>query len=384
MKKIVKLIAINIVVVLGLLLMLNLGAVLIYQSCQEYNRLAGKLSRKAVDHRAGLPNYDSIEWSRTHFAEFSELPTEYRSFVGWRRLPYHGKTINIDSEGIRITPQHPLANNSSPLVVFLGGSTMWGTGVSDDTTIPAFFAAKSGGKYRVLNLGESAYNAFQVFLSLQLAMMQGLRPDIVVSYDGVNERDGLFSDSRVLSHRRENQIRDAMKGKDRTDKSTALSFRQFFLNPLQSFVGIYKEKYSGNEPESEQLKLYDLNYERVKQVARRLLESWLATKRLSSSYDAKFIAVLQPNAGVGNPFLNHLTLPSDQLAALDAYRSLYPEIMRLLHTQEHRQLLDNVVDLTHAFDLDEYIYIDYCHVSPNGNKIIAQELLNKVNEIAGN
>jgi len=97
----------------------------------------------------------------------------------------------------------------------LGGSTMWGTGVNDANTIPALFAKIAQGRYRTINLGESAYNAFQSFLFLKLQIINGLNPDIVVSYDGVNDAYSLKSGQRPFSHQREDQIRTLMKGKDR-------------------------------------------------------------------------------------------------------------------------------------------------------------------------
>ena len=54
-----------------------------------------------------------------------------------------------------MTPQSEFATAKSPLVVFLGGSTMWGTGVDDANTIPALFAKIAEGRYRAMNLGEA-------------------------------------------------------------------------------------------------------------------------------------------------------------------------------------------------------------------------------------
>ena len=30
------------------------------------------------------------------------------------------------------------------------------------------------------------------------------------------------------------------------------------------------------------------------------------------------------------------------------------------------------IDMSGAMDLDEYLYVDICHLSPNGNRIIAE------------
>ena len=57
------------------------------------------------DARGRLPNYADDPWAPTHFREFAALDTEYRSYYGWRRLPFAGETITIDGNGIRRTVQ---------------------------------------------------------------------------------------------------------------------------------------------------------------------------------------------------------------------------------------------------------------------------------------
>ncbi len=361
--KVLKLVVVNILVLMGLLIVLNFAAILIFQG-----RLFIKHSiiKDSIDKRARLPNYKNIDWACKHFKEFKELQSEYRSYIGWRRLPCKGETININEQGIRNTPQSELATEKSPLVVFLGGSTMWGTGSDDNNTIPALFAKIAQGGYRTMNLGEAGYNAFQGYLSLQLQIIDGLRPNVVVCYGGVNDAS-FRSEQRPFSHSRENQIRAVMKGQDR-DKEDVLSFRHFFLNPLKSFIN----KFIVNKKPK-----YDFSQERAEQVAKVLLESWLLTRDLAEKHGANFIAILQPNAAIGKPYLEHLKkLDTDRLKG---YSHLYPAVLKLLQNPKYQELSNNVIVLTDAFDQKECIYIDECHVSPNGNKIIAKKIYNHIN-----
>ena len=367
-KKLLKLIAINIVVLIGLLIALNFLAILIYQG----SIITKPLNKIRSDIRGGLPNYKNIDWAHKHFEEFKELPTDYRSYIGWRRLPYKGETISIDEQGIRNTPQSALATEKSPLVVFLGGSTMWGTGANDANTIPALFAKIAQGRYRTMNLGESGYNAFQGYLFLKLQIINGLAPDIVVSYDGVNDGCSLKSGLRPFGHQREDQIRNAMKGKDRKNEEI-LSFNHFFLSPLKSFISEFKKTTFKVE--------YDLSQERIEQTAKALLESWLSTKDLAEKHGADFVAVLQPNAAIGKPYLEYLKLDENEIKL---YKLFYPAVLKLLQTPKYQKLSNNVIVLTDAFDRKEYIYIDSSHVSPNGNKIIATKIYNHINNSINN
>jgi hypothetical protein len=49
---------------------------------------------------------------------------------------------------------------------------------------------------------------------------------------------------------------------------------------------------------------------------------------------------------------------------------VYPFVREI----QARENLDWIHDLTDAFDVEEYIYIDGCHVNGRGNQIIAQKI----------
>ena len=60
----------------------------------------------------------------------------YYPYVGWRRAPFKGTTIEIDQNGIRVTPGADCSAKSFKVFTF-GESSMWGTGSPDWGTIPA-------------------------------------------------------------------------------------------------------------------------------------------------------------------------------------------------------------------------------------------------------
>ena len=245
---------------------------------------------------------------------------------------------------------------------------MWGTGSTDQDTIPAQFAVVSDGAYRSINLGESSYNAYQGFLFLHQQLMTGLRPQVVVSYDGINN---LYWDERsFLMNGREQQIRDAVKDQDRLHRdygSRALSFEHFFWNPLRVFVNRAKRR-----SQDTAVQPVEVRPQKHREAAVELLESWLATKMLADAYGADFVPVLQPHIYVGKASTDHL--PRAVAEASGAALRYYPYVFRLLEESRYRILKDTFLDLTDAFDGEENIYIDCCHVSPNGNAIIARRI----------
>lgn len=361
---------------------LNITAIVVYQGYQVYKNVINidnsdnlaALNIDKSDNLAALPNYENIDWAYKYFQELGEQKAEYRSYIGWRSLAYQGDTININKQGIRITPQSEFASKESPLVVFLGGSTMWGFGADDKNTIPALFSKISDGQFRTLNLGDGAYRAFQGYIFLTMQINEGLKPDIVISYDGYNEGwIGFRSEQEATSHDRESQIRSLMKGQDSLDKHD-LSFRDFFLGPITAFITKLKLTYVYRYKEDKDDFMYDLSQERTERVARALLDSWMLTKVLAEQNGALFVCVLQPNAAVGHPNLEHLKIDSKSLEPyLNQY--LYPMVLKLLQHPDYKELSNYFIDLSGIFEGNERIYIDYYgHVSPNGNKIVAKIL----------
>jgi lysophospholipase L1-like esterase len=115
------------------------------------------------------------------------------SYVYYRRTPFTGRHINVDSVGWRFTPQFRMdAGTPARSIFLLGGSTMWGTGARDSATIPSALARLLASDpalpaARVVNMGESGYVSTQAILALQLELRKGNVPDLVIMYDGVND-----------------------------------------------------------------------------------------------------------------------------------------------------------------------------------------------------
>jgi hypothetical protein len=393
MKNIAKVIGVNVLVLIVFLQVINLSSVVIYQAYRMYRTQdsSGDSSRDSSrDPRGLLPYYRNIKWAQKHFEENREVFAEYKSYIGWRKLPYKGETINIDERGIRMTTQHDFATQESPLVVFLGGSTMWGSGANDSNTIPSLFTQLSQGKYRALNLGDQSYRAMQSYLFLFLQINKGLKPDIVVSYDGMNEGMGFMPQLlEASSHRREYQIREALR-REKQQKQPLLwqplSFRSFFLGPLESIATKIKNKLAGAAP-YERISFFhaqdfEVSDERIEQSGRALLDSWMATKRLAENNGSLYVAILQPIAAIGQPNLEHLRehLIERYPRNIDNYKYLYSTIKQLLLSQKYKELADHVIDYSDAYDVDEHIYIDECHVTPKGNSIIAEKVLEYINQ----
>ena len=217
-KSIIRTLLINIGLFIGFMILLNFLIITGWETRRFVNYVKvdvlGKKTER-VDPRALLPNYKNVSWAKEYFSDFNTLKDDhYKSYIGWRKTAFTSTYINIDSAGNRVTPQTTREIDSVTKVVFLGGSTMWGTGAPDDSTIPALFAKAGIKGYKAENFGESGYRAMQSYIYLLLKFNEGLKADWVVSYDGVNEAVGFLDDNDGVSTycRKQNATKTKTKG----------------------------------------------------------------------------------------------------------------------------------------------------------------------------
>lgn len=157
--------------------------------CFIHDRTARRTADVAADYV--VTGLRSREWGPQLLEDInnkqaSPFVVQYRPFVDFRVKPYRSKTVNIDAEGIRRTPQDPTA--TTKVAFAMGGSTMFGSGVPDEGTIPAYLARRLPG-YRVVNYGSGWWTSSQSVVQLIVALHEGKRPNLVIFYDGINDTE---------------------------------------------------------------------------------------------------------------------------------------------------------------------------------------------------
>jgi lysophospholipase L1-like esterase len=303
------------------------------------------------------PTYsnDDAAWLESYKVEMTRLKTVYKSFIGWRTDAAAGETINIQGPYLqRKTVNAESAGEKK--AYFFGGSTMWGMGANDAGTIPSQFSAITA--MRAENFGELAYTAHQNLALLIQLLQAGHRPDLVVFYDGVNDvahkcRIELGPDS----HEREYSFSNTLRRSTRTD-----SFSYYFA-PLIAFGEKANNEISrGLKRRTEE---YDCNNNPAKAeaIADRLIQDWQFAKQLVESRGGKFVGILQPVA-----YFSQTRTPNSQKEFEPSFRAVYPMI------REKMRAAGEFHDLVSVFDIDEYIYNDFCHVAPKGNRLVAQKI----------
>ena len=130
-------------------------------------------------------------WMDRLIAEEQESANlRWKPYVYFRRQPFHGAFLNVDSLGHRRTVQDA-APAPARQVFFFGGSTMFGTFQRDSGTIPSAVARDLRGRgvsdAWLTNFGETGYVLTQEVIELLLQLRSGARPSAVVFYDGIND-----------------------------------------------------------------------------------------------------------------------------------------------------------------------------------------------------
>jgi hypothetical protein len=113
----------------------------------------------------------------------------FSQYVGNEWSNYESEFVNI-ADGRRRTWRPSGCSGDELLVWMFGGSTLFGMYHDDDHTIPselARAAAAEGLNLRVENWGVPGDVAWQESRRLQRALASGVRPDVVVFYDGWND-----------------------------------------------------------------------------------------------------------------------------------------------------------------------------------------------------
>ena len=153
--------------------------------------------RPAAETRHEADTYAGAAWARPYWQEFATSSRmRWEPYTYWRRMPFTGRHVNVDSAGLRASWRPPPSTARPFRIWFFGGSTLWGTGARDAHTIPSEVArlltARAGRPVEAVNFGESGYVSGQEVVALQRALVAGGRPDAVVFYDGVNDSFAAF------------------------------------------------------------------------------------------------------------------------------------------------------------------------------------------------
>jgi hypothetical protein len=327
-------------------------------------------------HSDALGGTDTL-WLKEFVDEFCRSYTaRWTSYLYFRREPFSGRHINVDSAGRRSTPQFGADGGDgqrNPAVFLLGGSTMWGTGARDSSTIPAALArliASNPGErqVRVVNMGESGYVSTQSLIALELELRRGNVPDGVILYDGINDVFAAYQNNEAGLPQNEQNRATEFNLLQRGGRMLGLGIDDLWKRTVTAgVVGAVRDLILGPPPEpaatsqdrlaADVVRLYRGNLEILDALSRhygfRYRAYWqpvVFSKRDPSSYELK------------------------QSEKMEHVRQLYLEVYRRISTDSTLRSNPNFHNLSGIFDGIGPVYLDFCHVTERANVIIAAQI----------
>jgi len=305
---------------------------------------AGRAAYKAlkVDSRTRADALHGLDWPEQYFREGRGTSRTYwQPYVYWRRIVSETKYINVDERGIRRSWSAPDAGTDAPRIFFFGGSTMWGTGAPDEGTIPSLVAktlADGRAPVRVVNFGELGYVSTQGLIRLLLELRRGNVPDLVVTYDGVNDTYAAFQTRQPGIPQNESRRRqDYMRG------------------------------WGGSPPPPREWEREEL----ADAVAALYRENVRVLAALAKEYGFELVSFWQPSPYVGKP----LTEYEQEVA--DARGQPMAEFVRLGYAAVAKLKFPPCFhDISGVFDSQKAPrYIDWCHIAPQGNAEVVTAMM---------
>ncbi len=340
---------------------------------QSNNQYVGEEGRKK------LPYYQEQEWGRVYWREYDaaweDRSHNFDPYLLWRNEPFKGETININSNGLRVTPGADCTPDSYKVFTF-GGSTMWGTGVPDWGTIPAFLqselAKQADQPVCVVNYSEQAWVSTQSVIQLILALRAERIPDLVIFYDGNNDIFAAYQHGKAGVPQNLNSLIARFENRPVENPLIQLVSNTKTYKTLMKLV--FGEEY--DKPQNP----YKLNGVDTSFLVDEIASTYLGNIDIvnalaeANGFDAFFFwqTIL---------LVDEKQLTEDELSYKSVAVNAYPGFTEL-YRMTSEQVLESASHYPHLYSLmnifkgrSEFTFVDPIHVTIEGNQLIAEEML---------
>ncbi|MCS6834767.1 MAG: GDSL-type esterase/lipase family protein [Anaerolineae bacterium] len=317
--------------------------------------------------------YYSQAWAAAYWDEHFLVANTwaYAPYRLWQTRPFAGEYINVDSEGQRRVPDSDCQPNSYQIFAF-GGSTMWGYGVPDWNTIPAYLQANLADLgVCVVNYGEVAYNSTQSLIRLIRLLQAGERPDMVIFYDGSND---LATANRTSEAGLHFYIEDIAPRVDAVARSSGPE--PHLLAQWLRLSGLYRLLAETPPRPQPNWALPPLDEDFVDDVTTTYLENIRMAQAVAEAYDITFVAFIQPALPlVRGPLTDEMQrFLYDMPGGLpELFRVVYPRWQQAAEADDHLVYLGSLLD-----GMSPQPWIDFNHLNPWGNLAVAQAITDVV------
>ncbi len=333
------------------------------------------------DSRLQADCYEKVEWANEYYSEFNKCNVEeWEPYVYWRRKPFSGEFINVDANQRRKTVYEKSNQiKAKPLlrIFMFGGSTLWGTGVRDEFTIPSLVGKnliETGYNVEVINFGESGYVNTQEVFELSLQLQQDNIPSLVVFYDGVNDVFSAYQQGKAGIPQNEFNREQEFNSLTSKKKSLRIFFESLkTLSTFQFITELTKPKqiqtdYSDSEIENLTQGVIDIYNQNIKLVF-----------SLAEEYGFYTLFYWQPSIFNKKQLSDYEQQESEKVNYIQDFTKKVNS--KFTHEELHYKSL-NFFDISEMFSNESTpVFIDFCHISEYGNSIIAERMADDIKSV---
>ena len=285
-----------------------------------------------------------------------------------------------------------------------GGSTMLGTGMPDEFTIPSILSkylnVRGETFYEVTNFGTGAFILEQDMQLLFDEIRKGNIPDMAVFYHGANDSyAGVYSPGKPGWYLGSEQLKNKLYNREDT---LSLRNKIDWFKELHTYrlLSLFKSRIlllapsnataSGRAGTSESEYYLDDYGPRAIEFIGYYKETLKLLNLVCENYGITVFHIWQPILVYGEKHLNEFEqsmIVNPALVSIFTFREkdgVY--LAKAMKTTYHLIEVTSFEEfkyfhnLSHVFDnVDEPIYIDWVHLGPKGNEIVANKILDIIN-----
>ena len=347
--------------------------------------------------RETVSYYSSQDWAKRNWYEFRLSRTQqFYPYAGWRRAPFKGQTIEVDQDGVRLTPGADCSPKSFKVFTF-GASEMWGTGSPNWGTIPAHlqkgFEKLRQGPVCVTNFAESAYVSTQGVIMLLMQLRSGNVPDVVLFYTIEDDIYSAYQSGRPGVLENLDQIAAKFEGRQVPTAPSKPSPLVGWIQSTYSYllVDMLMGKLTIANPQQEpSIPSKRVTYESMgidaatlsELVSKNYLGNYKIVSALAQEYGFRYFFFLPPSVLLGNKPLTPEEQEMKRKAESEvALHKLFTTVYRTIERESSKY--QNLHSMVHVLDrYDSLMFIDEGHVTPIGNQVIADRMLAVIQERA--
>jgi hypothetical protein len=314
---------------------------------------------------------------REYWNEFIQAnKVGYHQYVLWRRLPYSGKLLAIDQEGVRRTLHtrcNDNVNDKTFTIWMFGDSVMWGAGSPDSDTIPSLIAQdyeKQGKPVCIVNYAEKGWSNSQEMVGLIEQLKHAARkPDIVLFYDGGTEAFAAYQNRAPDVHSNYGAFKKFVDNWGESQKAGFSYLRQTNTYRLLEKIAVKEPFHRKEDKPAVQRETETLSAA----VVANYVQNMAIIELLAKQYGFHPVFAWYPNLAVGHkeqtPYEQQvLQLEYKKFHDLGAtYQAVYQQGREIKSPDFH--YLGDMLD-----DQKNSLYVGISHLKPEGNQVVADRL----------